>query len=107
MARPIRLGLALVLAAVAGGAFARPAFAQDDEEFEAPPPPPPSDDAQAGSWQDLQPPAQPPDRGTFERRLSRYGHWVDTPEYGRVWVPEGVASDWQPYTDGSWVDTDY
>src|SRR5207248_3986136 len=51
------------------------------------------------------PPAQAPDEQAFEQRLSPYGHWVNTPEYGRVWIPAGVSSDWQPYTDGRWVDT--
>jgi hypothetical protein len=32
---------------------------------------------------------------------------VDTPEYGLVWVPAGVGADWQPYSDGQWVDTSW
>lgn len=35
--------------------------------------------------------------------LDRYGDWQDTRDYGNVWVPRGVASDWAPYTDGRWV----
>ncbi len=35
--------------------------------------------------------------------LDRYGDWQDTPDYGSVWVPRGVAADWAPYTTGRWV----
>ena len=34
--------------------------------------------------------------------LDNYGDWVDTPEYGRMWRPRGVADDWAPYRDGYW-----
>jgi hypothetical protein len=46
-------------------------------------------------------------RGEFETRLSPYGRWVRTPEYGMVWVPGGVAADWRPYHYGHWVYTDW
>ena len=38
--------------------------------------------------------------------LDRYGAWSTAPEYGNVWYPRGVASDWAPYRDGhwSWID---
>ncbi len=68
--------------------------AQPAEEQNAPPPPP------AAS-----PPAQAPSQSTFQRELSPYGHWEQTPEYGPVWVPNGVGPGWQPYTDGRWVET--
>ena len=35
--------------------------------------------------------------------LDRYGDWRDTPDYGHVWVPRDVASDWAPYSTGRWV----
>lgn len=105
---------AAVCAATIGSGRAR---AQEwDEGLLAPPPPPdeapqpedvPSADGSAPDAQDVAPPAQAPDEQTFEQRLSPYGRWVDTPEYGRVWIPSGVSSDWQPYTDGQWVDTEY
>src|SRR6267143_2610492 len=84
-----------------------PARAQDDNI--PPPPPPPGEDAAAPEDvppPQTEPPARPPDQQTFERSLSPYGHWVDTHEYGRVWIPDEGA-DWQPYTDGQWIDTDY
>jgi uncharacterized protein DUF6600 len=34
--------------------------------------------------------------------LDNYGDWEDTPEYGRMWRPRGVADDWAPYRDGYW-----
>src|SRR3989454_4019091 len=100
------LAAAMVAAGIAT-LGAAPARAQDDNI--APPPPPPGDDAAAPedvSPPQTEPPARPPDQQTFEQSLSPYGHWVDTPEYGRVWIPD-EGTDWQPYTDGQWVDTDY
>jgi hypothetical protein len=35
--------------------------------------------------------------------LDQHGNWRVVPEYGSVWVPEGVAPDWAPYTTGRWV----
>ena len=35
--------------------------------------------------------------------LDAYGHWVNDAQYGEVWVPSNVASDWAPYRDGRWV----
>ncbi|HEV2666203.1 MAG TPA: DUF6600 domain-containing protein, partial [Blastocatellia bacterium] len=34
--------------------------------------------------------------------LDNYGDWIDTPDYGRMWCPRGVAADWAPYRDGYW-----
>ena len=72
------------------------------QQYEEPPPPPPPDD-------DVQAPAAPegqPSQQTFDQQLAPYGHWVVTPDYGHVWVP-AVSSDWQPYSDGRWVDTEW
>jgi hypothetical protein len=44
--------------------------------------------------------------GGFYDELSPYGGWVDC-SYGQCWVPERVSADWQPYTNGEWVYTDY
>ncbi|MFY9328025.1 MAG: DUF6600 domain-containing protein [Georgfuchsia sp.] len=35
--------------------------------------------------------------------LDHYGNWRVTPDYGPVWVPDGMAQDWAPYSSGSWV----
>jgi hypothetical protein len=72
------------------------------------PPVPDDDEGQPGTPPaDALPPPQAPDENAFEQGLSPYGQWVDTPEYGRVWVPSDVGPDWQPYTDGRWVDTQW
>lgn len=35
--------------------------------------------------------------------LDRHGRWDRHPEYGALWVPIGVQSDWAPYRFGQWV----
>src|SRR5581483_7147961 len=35
--------------------------------------------------------------------LDQHGTWRVVPEYGSVWVPDGVAADWAPYTTGRWI----
>lgn len=35
--------------------------------------------------------------------LDHYGSWRVTPNYGPVWVPDGMAPNWAPYSSGSWV----
>ncbi len=43
----------------------------------------------------------------FYDQLSPYGQWVDYPDYGYVWIPEG-GSDFVPYsTAGHWVLSNY
>ncbi len=43
----------------------------------------------------------------FEEQLAPHGRWIDTAEYGRVWIPN-VDADFQPYaTNGHWVVTRY
>jgi hypothetical protein len=42
---------------------------------------------------------------TFYDELSAYGSWIQTPDYGWVWLPAGETSDWQPYTTGQWIYT--
>ncbi|HEV8583285.1 MAG TPA: DUF6600 domain-containing protein [Thermoanaerobaculia bacterium] len=44
--------------------------------------------------------------GFFYDDLAPYGNWVQSPRYGWVWTPLGVAETWQPYADGHWVWTD-
>ena len=34
--------------------------------------------------------------------LDAYGHWVNIPDYGRVWSP-AVAAGWVPYRAGRWL----
>ncbi|HEY7206401.1 MAG TPA: DUF6600 domain-containing protein [Methylomirabilota bacterium] len=35
--------------------------------------------------------------------LDQHGTWRVVSEYGSVWVPDGVAADWAPYTTGRWI----
>ncbi len=35
--------------------------------------------------------------------LDQYGSWRDTSEYGAVWFPSQVDSDWAPYRTGHWA----
>lgn len=37
------------------------------------------------------------------RDLDYYGNWRVTDEYGAVWVPDAMPSDWAPYSTGRWV----
>jgi len=37
------------------------------------------------------------------RDLDYYGNWRVTDEYGPVWVPDAIASDWAPYSTGRWI----
>lgn len=47
------------------------------------------------------------DVGFFYDELEPYGSWREHDSYGPVWTPRSVASDWQPYRSGRWVDSDY
>ncbi|HET7359126.1 MAG TPA: FecR family protein [Rhodanobacteraceae bacterium] len=35
--------------------------------------------------------------------LDAYGDWQATDDYGAVWFPRQVGTDWAPYRDGRWV----
>ena len=49
-------------------------------------------------------------RITFRRRwsaradLDQYGTWSQVPEYGAVWYPSDVGTDWAPYRNGYWTE---
>jgi len=36
--------------------------------------------------------------------LDRYGTWSQVPEYGAVWYPSDVGTDWAPYRNGYWTE---
>src|ERR1700676_4606097 len=38
--------------------------------------------------------------------LDAYGHWINVPDYGRVWSPT-VAGGWSPFRAGRWVSEPY
>src|SRR5207237_4441539 len=50
---------------------------------------------------------QPVSQQAFVERLTPYGKWITTPEYGTVFVPSGVSPGWRPYYYGRWVLTDW
>jgi hypothetical protein len=102
--KPSRSTLLLAVIAALGG-LSRTATAQQNPAAFEPPPPPPDEGVETPPPPSAQPPPQAPDQRTFEQQLSPYGRWVDTPEYGRVWMPANVGPDWQPYADGQWVST--
>jgi hypothetical protein len=35
-------------------------------------------------------------------QLAQYGSWSQTQQYGQLWYPNNVSSDWAPYQDGRW-----
>jgi hypothetical protein len=56
---------------------------------------------------DLGQPIEDVDIATFEQELAPHGRWVETAEYGRVWIPN-VDENFRPYaTNGRWVVTSY
>lgn len=98
--------LLLVAAALGATLFVSGAIAQTAIEDV----PPPVDDDESGSEvppPEAVPPTNAPSQSTFEEYLAPYGTWVDTPDQGRVWSPSGTGPNWQPYTDGRWVDTEW
>ncbi len=44
---------------------------------------------------------------SFYDALDPYGDWVQTDRYGYVFRPRTTGPAWRPYTDGSWVQSDY
>ncbi|CUI06250.1 DUF6600 domain-containing protein [Massilia antarctica] len=40
---------------------------------------------------------------TGYEELDQYGVWRDDSEYGPLWTPRRVATDWVPYRDGRWT----
>ena len=42
----------------------------------------------------------------FYQALQPYGQWVETPQWGQVWIPANVPQGWRPYSNGYWDYTD-
>jgi hypothetical protein len=38
----------------------------------------------------------------YSSELAATGTWSTEPDYGAVWYPSGVSTDWTPYSDGYW-----
>ena len=43
---------------------------------------------------------------TFYDSLGNQGTWIQSDDYGYVWMPQVNDPDWAPYTDGHWVYSD-
>ncbi len=53
---------------------------------------------QGESWQRV-----PSEIRYYADDLDQSGHWINSPEFGWVWQPNGVAEDWRPYYRGRWA----
>lgn len=42
----------------------------------------------------------------FHDQLEDYGDWFYSDRWGEVWAPADVPDDWRPFTYGHWVDTE-
>src|SRR5205085_9266930 len=80
---------------------------------DTPPAPPPVEEKVAAPAAPAVTPApgtaQPQETPTLERFqqvLAPHGRWVQTAQYGLVWVPNVSDPSWRPYTNGRWVYTD-
>ena len=60
-------------------------------------------DARDGGWSHVQNWTYVDAGMVGENDLSDYGQWQSDPQYGQVWTPTDVASDWSPYSDGRYV----
>lgn len=76
----------------------------DDEQYDWA-----ESDGTEGNWQTVDDSASAQQAGPalddfrYDKEMSWYGDWIDTPEYGRVWRPTRVGDEWQPYLYGRWV----
>ena len=54
-------------------------------------------------WVAAPPPADVSPAMTGVAALGSYGNWEQSPDYGPVWYPRGIAASWQPYREGHWA----
>ena len=79
-------------------------FDDDHQAFDC------SSDTDFASYSQLDDGYDPSAYQDFRDALSPYGQWVETPQYGQVWVPSQsiVGSDFTPYySGGRWALSDY
>jgi hypothetical protein len=69
------------------------------DEGMTPAPPPPVEELPAGAAPES---TEAPTLDQFKEALTPYGRWIQTPEYGLVWVPRDVTPEWRPYSNGQW-----
>ncbi len=100
----VALVAAVLLAPARAARAQEPATEPGQEAADAPPPLPTEGDPGPPPPAEATAPQRPADQAAFNSALSPYGRWVETPGYGRVWIPnESARPDWQPYADGRWV----
>jgi len=80
--------------------------APSSSDYDAPRYDAPREQAYDSRASDVQPGAEMSEDAFYDR-LSPYGYWRTSAEYGRVWVPAGVGADFQPYSDGRWALSDW
>ncbi len=109
----------IAIAGLLAFALALPGYSQDNnspppqgnDQYTNPPDTPPNAADQQLDQQEAQqtaPPSnQPVTTQVFYDELSPYGQWVDSPDYGYVWIPSAVPN-FVPYSSaGHWVYTTY
>ncbi|AQG79599.1 DUF6600 domain-containing protein [Spirosoma montaniterrae] len=97
----VALGLSMSSCVTAQPTYNRPEYSYDQPGYNQPDYSPNYDPSYN------QPYDQPGYAPNFRDELSQYGQWVQTPEYGMVWMPN-VEPGFQPYaTNGRWVVTEY
>lgn len=98
----LTLGVAAIVTSCAQGNYGQPTYPPDYGQQQPGYGQPPYDPGYEQGYG--QPGYGRPD---FYGQLSPYGQWVNTPEYGRVWIPS-VDPGFHPYaTNGHWVWTEY
>ncbi|HVT60327.1 MAG TPA: DUF6600 domain-containing protein [Thermoanaerobaculia bacterium] len=126
--RALKTAILTVLAIAAGGGCLSSQPPPPGQPYEPPPPaynPPPDYNAPPSYPPDGAPPPNP-DQGSYDQgygdqpapgpggeidvsffydSLAPYGEWVESADYGWVWVPR-VQYGWRPYTDGHWIYTE-
>ena len=60
-------------------------------------------DARDREWSDSRARQYVSSNMTGYEDLDRYGVWAQEPDYGALWYPTRVASDWAPYRTGHWA----
>jgi Family of unknown function (DUF6600) len=63
--------------------------------------------SQPGPYYQSSPGPTEGDVSYFYDQLLPYGEWFQLQNYGWVWTPHDVPLGWRPYTDGTWIYTDY
>jgi hypothetical protein len=107
----LALGVSIIVQSCTAPTYVQSAPPPPPVYTQAPPPPPATYVEQPAPQQAYaQPQEAPPppvSYQSFYNELSPYGQWINTPDYGYVWIPS-AGPDFQPYAScGHWVLTNY